>query len=563
MMIMKFNKMIRNKVVWWIIAGVVIVTFVGFFTPNGGCDKGRPVGKAGTLDGVPVTDSELRQARLNTYMGLCLSVGKIITITPRLDRELREMSWKRVAALRAAQEMGITSSPEEVLAMLKRDPQFQEDGTFSKQRYQYFCQSVLGSLNVSMPQFEHQLTENIILQKLHGIASSAVWVSATELNRMAARYADSFRIDYISLDTNSIPPESVTVSESDLQSYYTRNTNAFMVPPKVAVRYIDIPVADYMTKAVEKVDTNSIEEYYASHNDEFSTTDTNGVKSVTPFETVSAVISNRLIHAAAIQLARDAANDLSDSLVPDLKGNSLSFDAMAAKAKLSVHKTDLFDRESELPGIDAGMAFKAAAFRVRPANDERFSDAIAGSNHIYLLTLATNTEAYIPAFDAVRSQVKPLAVSKAILEALDQKAKALHLFFQTGLNNKKSFISLAKEMTLNVHTTAVFSAYSAPDNLSSPEILSDITARNAGELSDVLPGADGLIIAYVVERTPASPDELSSVQNQVMTSTIRRRTRLLFGEWQKSLIAGGKKKDLQTVESSNEKNPVGDDALDY
>ena len=118
-------------------------------------------------------------------------------------------------------------------------------------------------------------------------------------------------------------------------------------------------------------------------------------------------------------------------------------------------------------------------------------------------------------------------------------------------------------MTLNVHTTAVFSAYSAPDNLSSPEILSDITARNAGELSDVLPGADGLIIAYVVERTPASPDELSSVQNQVMTSTIRRRTRLLFGEWQKSLVAGGKKKDLQTVESSNEKFPVGDDALDY
>ena len=560
MLIMKFNKMIRNKVVWWFIAGIVIITFVGWFSPRGGCDNGRPVGTAGTLNGNPVTDQELREARLNTYMGLCLSVGRIITITPRLDKELREMSWKRVAALRAAHEMGITSSPDEVLAMLKRDPQFQEAGVFSRQKYQYFCQSVLGSLNATMSQFEHQLTENIILQKLHGLTAAAVWVSPEELNRMTARYADSFRLDYVSLDTNSIPADTVKVTEADLQAYFTQNTNAFMVPRKVSVRYIDIPVTDYLTKALDKVDTNSIEEYYAAHSDEFTTADTNGVKTATPLEQVSAVISNRLIHEAAVQLARDAANDLSDSLVPDPRaGNAATFESVAAKARRPVLKTDLFDMETELSGIDAGAAFNRAAFRLRPAADERFSDAIAGSNHVYLLTLTTNTEAYIPEFNAVRDQVKAPAFTKATIEALGKKAKDLHLYFQTGLNNKQTFLGLAKSMTLNVHTTAVFSAYSAPDELSSPEILDDITARNAGELSDVLPGATGLIIAYITERTPASADELSSVQHQVVTSTIRRRTRILFGEWQKSLVSGDKKKDTHVVESTTDSTPVDDD----
>ena len=559
MMIMKFNKMIRNKVVWWIIAGVVIVTFVGFFSPRGGCDNGRPLSAAGTLDGKPVTDNELRQARLNTYMGFCLSVGKIITITPRLDNELREQAWRRIAALRAAHDLNITASPNEVLSMLQRDPQFQEAGTFSKQRYLVFCQSVLGSLNATMAQFEHHLAENIILQKLHAVTASAVWVSPEELNRMAARYADSFRLDYVTLTTNVIAPGAVTVSEDDLRTYYDRNTNTFMVPHKVAVRYIEIPAHEFLAKAGEKMDTNSVEDYYTIHADEFTTTETNGTKTAIPIESVATVISNRIIHDAAIQLARDAANDLGDSLVPDRDGNAPSFESVAAKAGRKVHTTGLFDADAIVTAIDAGNAFNVAAFRLRPAADESFSDAVAGSNHVYLMTLMTNTEAYIPEFEAIRGQIKPLAVAKATLDALEKKAQDLHLFFQTGLNNKQSFVSLAKAKALNVNTTAVFSAVSAPDALSSPEILGDITVRNAGELSEVLPGANGLIIAYVAERKPAGADELATGQNQVATSVIRRRSRIIFGEWQKSLISNGKKKDNQVVEPVSDSSPGDDD----
>jgi len=560
MMIMKFNKMIRNKVVWWIIAGIVIITFVGWFSPKGGCEDSRPAGVAGMLDGKPVTDNELRQARLNNYMGLCLSVGKIITITPRLDKELRAQSWKRIAALRAAAEMNITASPEEVLATLKRDPQFQEGGAFSKQRYLVYCQSVLGSLNATMAQFEHQIAENIILQKLHSITASAVWLSPEELKNLAGRYADSFRIDYINLDTNAIPVGSITVSDAEIQTYYNQHTNAFVVPPKVAVRYIEVPVSKYLAKAVEKVDTNALEDYYASHSDEFMTTDTNGVKTATPFEQVATVISNRLLHETATQLARDAVNDLSDSLVPDRDGNALTLDAVAAKAGYKVHKTDLFDVESDVPGIDA-TAFTTAAFRLHAAADECFSDAVAGTNHVYLMAFATNTEATLPEFETLKARIKPLAINKARQDALQQKARDLRQYFQAGLNNRKSFASLAAAKSLSVQTTAVFSAYSAPDALSSSEILGDITVRNAGELSDVLPGANSLIIAYVKERRPADSDELATVKNQVAMTVIRRRSRILFGEWQQSLVAGDKKKDSQVVEEKADTSPSSDDDL--
>lgn len=545
MLIMKFNKIIRNKLVWWIFGSIVIFSFVSYFGPSGGCDAPKAAQGIGSLDGIKVSDNEFRQARFNTYLGICLSVGRVINITPRLEKELREQAWKRIAALRAAREMNLTASPAEVLAMLKRDPQFQSDTGFSKQRYQVFCQNVLGTLNASVAQFEEQLAENIILQKLHNITASAVWVSPDELKRMASRYADSFRVDYINLSTNLVKPGEIKVTDADQRAYYTQHTNDFVVPPMVNVNYVKIPASNYLAKAMEKVDTNTVEDYYAAHSDEFSTTDTNGVKVATPIEQVSGVISNRLIHETAIQLARDAANELADALVPSREGKAPTFEAIAAKAKLEIHKTDLFDAENEVPGIDADLAFNKAAFRLRPTADECFSDAIPGKDYVYLMTLGTNTDAYVPAFEVVQDKVHSLALAQAAEATLEKKAGEIHDYLKAGLARKQAFTDLAREKALNVSTSALFSANSAPDALSSSEILNDITMRNAGELSDVVRGTDGLMIAYIVERRPAAADELSTIQNQVVMNVIRRRARILFGEWQNSLVAGDRKKDNQ------------------
>lgn len=552
MMIMKFNKMIRNKVVWWIIGSIVIFSFVGWFTPRGGCDKPKTAPAAGTLDGQPVTDNELREARNSIYVGYCLSVNEVIKITPKQERELRAQAWKRIAALRTARELGLTASPEEVLAQLKRDPQFQAEGGFSKQRYQLFQQNVLGALRTSVAQFEKQLAENIILQKLHNITASAVWMSQAELLQMASRYADSFRIEYVNLGTNLVPASEVKVTDADLHACYAKNTNSLTVPPKAAVNYIRIPIADYLTKVADSVDTNAIADFYDAHTDEYSTTDTNGVKIAMPLETVSGEISNKLVHAAASQLARDAANSIGDLMIPNRAGRAPTLEAIAAASNLVVVKTGLFDAGSEIQGIDAGRTFNTAAFLLRPTADECFSDAIVGSNYVYLMTLQTNTDAYIPSFEAVKDQVKPIATAEAMMSALTKKAQEIRQFFQSGLNQKQSFSSLALAKGLNVSTTEYFSAQTAPDAVSSQEILDDITLRNANELTDVLQGVNGLMIAHIVNRRAAGADELSTIQNQVAMNKMRQRARILFGELQNSLVAGKLKKDTGEVPETTE-----------
>jgi len=555
MMIMKFNKMIRNKVVWWIIGGIVIITFVGWFSPRGGCDSAKPANDIGSLDGKPVTDAQLRHARFNTYLNVCLMMGRIPTITPKMDQELRAMSWRRIAALRAAEELKLTASLDEVLIAITSDKQFQDEGRFNPQRYQLFCRESLSRLNATPAQFEQQLSENIVLQKLHNITASAIWVSPTELNRMAARYADSYKLEYINISTNLISAKDIKLTETDLKTYYAAHTNEFLVPAKVSVRYLQLPASNYFSKVTDKVDTNTIEDYYLAHTDDYSTVGTNDVKVSIPLEAVSQEISNKLIHEAALQMAADTLSELSDALVPNREGKASTFEAIAQSAKLPILESGLFDANTPVPGIDATLTFNEAAFRLRPSADEYFSTAIPGKNHAYLLALSTNTDAYIPAFEEVKKQVEPLALSHAIQSTLDKHASDLHQFFQTGLNSNRSFAALAKEKSMNVSTTEYFSASAAPDALSSSEILSDITLHNPGELSEILPGTSGLMIAYIVDRRPAGQSELSTIQNQVMMNTIRRRARIIFNDWEKSLVSGDRMKDKYKPEEIVEDTP--------
>jgi peptidyl-prolyl cis-trans isomerase D len=543
MMIMKFNKMIRNKVVWWIIGGIVIITFVGWFSPSGGCETSIPTNDIGSIDGKPVTDSELRQARFHTYMNVCLMMGRIPQITPMMDKELRAMSWRRIAALRAAKDLNLSASPDEVLEAITKDPQFQDEGRFNPQKYQIFCRDVLSRLSATAPQFEQQLAENIILQKLRNISASGIWLAPSELKRMASRYADSFKLEYVDISTNLISAKDVKITDSDLKSYYSTHSNEFRIPAQVGVRYIQLPVSTYLTKVTDKVDTNAIEDYYLSHTDDYSYEGTNGVKIAKPLEEVSLQISNKLIHEAAMQMASDTLNELSDAMVPNQKGKAATFEDVAKKAQLPILTTPLFDISTPIRGIDASLAFNEAAFRLRPGAEDYFSAAIPGEKYSYLMALNTNVESYIPEFEAVKNEVQPLAQAKAVQSALDKKAADIHQFIQTGLNNKRSFASLAKEKSMNVSTTEYFAASAAPDALSSSEILGDITLRNPGELSEVLPGTSGLLIAYIVDRRPAGQSELGTIQNQVLMNITRRRARVMFNEWEKSLVSGNRMVD--------------------
>ena len=537
MLITKFNKMIRNRIVWWIIGGIVIVTFVGWFSPRGGCEPLPKSGEIGTLHGVPVTQAELQQARFNTYLGILLMVGHQIPMTEEFDAELQDQAWKRVAALREAQALGITASEDEVLDVLQHDKEFSVNGVFSKERYAQFVRSVLGALNATVGQFENQLAENIVLQKLQNVTASAAWVSPADMSRIVARYADSFAIQYVTLSSNAVAG-ALTLPEADVQAFFDAHTNLFEIPERVDVQYVQYKASDYLAHAT--TDGQAVEEYYDMHSEEFTKVDTNDVKTVTPLDDVRGSISNKLVNLAALELARNAASDFVVALAPARDGSATPFPALAAATGLTLRTTGLFDARTGPANMKVSHAFVEAAFRLRPNPDEYFSDAVVESNMVYVLGLLTNTESRIPEFAEVKDKVLPFAVAKARQDKLVKMAGELHDRLAAALKTGKTFKQAAQAESLNVATSGVFSATSAPEELSGGEVLEDITMRDSGELSAVLPSTNGLMIAYIAERKPASEDEIGAVKAQLGVNIARRRARALFADWQDLLIRKGK-----------------------
>ena len=532
--------MIRNRVVWWIIGGIVIITFVGWFSPRGGCDTVTTKNQVGSLNGEPVTDAELRLARFNSYMMLCMMVGRQIPITTEVDKELRDQAWRRLAALRMAAKLGITTTTDEVLETIRQDPQFQANGAFSRSRYEAFERGVLANLGASAAQFEEQLHETITLQKLQNLTACAAWISPAEMQKTVARYADVFSVQSVVIASNLVPAD-VKVTDGEARRFFDANTNLFVIPDKVALKVVTYPVSEYLAKA--HTDNAAVEEYYDTHTDEFSTTDTNGTKSITPIEQVRGTISNKLLHVSAVDEARNAAATFSEALAPGRDGTATSFEKVAADRGLTVTTTPLFAAGEKIPGLETSREFFLTAFRLRPTPDDYFSDPVAASNHVYVLAFLTNTDARVPEFDEVRAEVMPHAVEKAREDLLAKKAAAIRDRFQSALNNRKTLEEAARAEGLNVSTTMTFSVYTAPDSLGTREILEDITLRNSGELSAVLTTTNGLLIAYISDRKPAGKDESDVVRSQVGMNIIRRRARTLFSEWENYLLRIGNKQD--------------------
>ena len=531
MLITKFNKMIRNRIVWWIIGSIVIITFVGWFSPRGSCERMPKESHLGSLNGEPVDDAEYREARAHQYLTYCLMARRPLNNTPQLVKYLDEQAWKRIAALRTARQLGLASTGEEVLKAIVSSSEFQENGAFNRNLYD----ALVHSLNTTKDRFEQVLAENILLQKLQYVCGSAAWVSPLEMQTMVARYSDLFQVQYAVVTTNRIPP--VQLTDADRRAYFDAHTNQFVIPDQVSVRYAALPVSNRLDGM--KIDRDAIEQYYDDHAADYMTAGTNGEKTAIPLDTVSATISNLLLHEEARQKTRDAAIDFVTALTPGRDGSAPTFEALAASNSFAVHTTGLFDASTVPAEIEAKRAFAQSAFRLRATPEDYFSDPVTGSNFVYVMALASNAEARLPEFDEVRDKVTPLAEEKAAADKLAEMAKALRDRIQSKLG-ARSFEDLAREQSLNVSTAAEFSVYTAPEGLNTPEILDAIASRNSGELSDVAPGTNGLLIAYIVKRAPAAKDEADVVRSQVVAGLTRKRARTLFGEWEDSMIRTGR-----------------------
>lgn len=537
MLISKFNRIIRSRIVWTLLGGVFALSLVVFIGPNtGSCSPNGDVGPVeGTLNGKPVSSHEFRLARFYE-----LRMREPSNMSDEAQARLRQRVWGRIAALRAAEEMGITVSDEEMAAVIQRDPSFTDSrkGTFSKDLY---ARIIMEQLRTTVETFEDFLRQDMILQKVHQTMQSAVWSPASEISSKLNGMTDILTVQGIMMSRDTLAPLP-QVSLDDARKLFEEKPDMFRIPNKRAVRYVSFAIKDADEKAPADEDVRA---FYDQNADRYTRPGTNGDSVAVPIEEVRAEIVSNIQHRAAVNTAREAAMSFLLDLQPDRPGaTAKTFEARAATGGMQIQTSRLFSANDRLPEFKAGTDFAKRAFMLdAEVRDTAVSDPVVGENAVFLMALQTNIEARLPDFKEVEDRAMRLARERRRAEMFQSKCEEVRKSVSEAVGAGKTLDAAVASLGVTVTNFPTFSIYSQGEEEQSFDyadaVKPAVMSLRQGDVSSVIPLGEDALVVYMKNRKAG--DLLSAeVLRPELTSRINGyRANLLFSEWQDHLLKAG------------------------
>jgi len=538
MLITKFNKMIRNRWLWGAFAVIVVIAFVGVFSPSaGGDDPDRRQGIA-RIYGEDIGARDFALARF-----FAMGMRDMSGMSPEVHERVSERSWQRLAALMTAERMGIRTTDAEVAQQLQRDPNFAVNGRFSSEKYRQIIRSQW-RFKDSVEMFEEYLRQEMTLQKLMQLLESAVWVSPFELAERTQSLTDEYVVHCLVLpvDTNA----TVQLDTEDLAAFYEEHKELFREPERMRVRYVAFPISNYLASV--EVREDDVLQYYTNRLDTYSFTNAEGLLTYQPLEEVREEIAGLLADREAAFEAKDDATRFVVALAPDRAGRAPSMDEAARSEGLEISTSGYFAAYEDVPGMDVGPDFNRAALRLDADDPEGyFSDAVTGQDAVYVLAALDSAESHVPAFSNVVDGVRALAEQDALGQARLDGAAAVRDGLAESVMQGKSFEKAVSEAGLNIVTSCTFSAHSATleDVFHAELLLPELITLESGEFTPAIEIDEGLLMAYVAERRPAPLGSVGLTRAEVLAALNRYRAETLFGDWQETNLKEAGFEDLR------------------
>lgn len=542
MMITRFHKLIQSKVVWYIILGVIVIAFVGFFTPTMRSGGGTASNKqfVGELFGEKVSGPQYRRAWQDTYIWYTLSAGRQIPMNEQMSQRLEQEAWVRLAALKKAEEEKMLVTDAEVVEQIRQMPVFlSESGTFDSARYK----AILSQLGLSPSQADELFRDQIALYKLMYRPMQAALIPPSELEEAYHMYTDRVVLDYAVLKREDVAKD-VTVTREEAEAFYNENPKQFEMPPKVRVSYVEFPVEDFVDDVDEvsedealQVYNRNLEAYRIEPAEDVETTGDVATVEYKDFEEVKPEIVEQLRTASARRMAAQRASDLVAEIAPRAEDESPDFTGAAKDAGLEIRSLAAFGANETLPGIDPTAPFRQAAFGLQDNNFSSFSDPVVGQDSVYVLTLEQRYAAFVPPFDAVEADAMEAARNRAVTEKLAEEALEVVSAAEAAIEEGKTFAEGVALFDLDVQTTEEFDATEQLDNPYADVLIPASLNVEEGEVCQPAPVEDGVLIAHVAERTSTDMAiGLPALREDLIAGLSRAREQRLVASWQNALL---------------------------
>ena len=524
MFIYHFNRMIRNRILWIVFAVVIAIAFLSVdscYRNPGGRDRGAPDDE-GEIGGRPVKSAEYDFAR---------------RIVENATRDLSPAAtetqiWAHIAAMRTAEEMGITATAAEIRERIASMPDFQDAGVFSPARYEM---AVTKALGISTRAFERMQADYIVLFKLMAAVTAGSAPSRMAVDDQVAQYTDTYTFRYATI-SNAFANAEVEAGDDDLRDYYERNSENFALPDRVKVRYAALAVTNF-TPAVALDDIAAdVDDYYASDPSRFTRRGTNGVEQLTLEEARPQIVEEltleEAVHIATTNLA---------AFMESVATNDLESFSWRAKARgLETRDTPLFAYDASfVPGVESAALeeFRETATDLDASRADAWYGIARGKRNVYLLRIVTNDVAHTPSFESLKETLAPLAVAEKRAKLFDDAADKTYASLKEAMAGKdfrEAFPAACESLGLPVSSNITFSASTFdPGQLPDARaILPAVMRLRAGDVSSPVKVFDGAVVVCVESREPSANDfEAQQARGAVESQLARSNDALFFSDW--------------------------------
>ncbi|MBM3341323.1 MAG: peptidylprolyl isomerase [Betaproteobacteria bacterium] len=528
-----FDFIDRNKRVLQLILALLIIppfAFFGVDTYLRGGDSSPPVA---SVNGLHIAQHEFnlelreRQEVLQNMAGGKADAAMLDN--PEVRLSVAESLVNRTLLLQHASRARLTVPDQQLQTILSQAPQFQEDGKFSKDRYEQFLRA-RGRTEVA---FETDIRRDLMLQQAYDPYGPANFLPRTVVQRLARLTETQREASIVTLAPERFESK-VTLEPDAAKKFYDSHPDEFRIPEQVRVEYVVLSL-DAMLPAVT-VNPEDVKRVYDDQ-----------VRRMTLQETRQASHILVAVDAQAPAADKQAARAKAADLLKQVQAKPAIFADLA--------KAHSQDPGSAVNGGDLGLfkrgdmtkPFADAAFGMKVGE---ISGLVESEFGIHIIRLTAINPAKAPAFEAQRAQIENELKRNAARKDFAAKADQFNEIVFTQPDSLKPAAELIKAPI----EKSGFVSRAGGDTplLGNPKLLQAIFSEDVlknkrnTEAVEVAPGV--LVAARVLEHKPAALRPFEDVQSAVAVRLTRQRAAQLAAQEGRAMLESlrqGKDAQLQ------------------
>ena len=517
---------------WWIIAGLTIISFVYFMgqapNRNGG---GRSTGNFGTIYGHTILAQDFQRAQAGFYLYYWMRNGQWPDKSAGFNRDdLDREVYIRLLLEHKAQKLGVqvgadalVTAANDLLRSLGRNGQPIAMDKFEQQ--------VLQPEGLGAADLQNFLRDELVVQQLIQVYGlPGVLVTPAEVAQLYDREHQEVSAQAVFFDASNYLAQ-VTVTPAAVAQFYTNNLAVYRLPDRVQVSYVFFNVTNYLSQAKAEWEKTNFTEYVNSVYAQYGASQFPEAK--TPDE-AKAKIRELLIRDRALRAARQQANDFANAVFGMTPATPNNLAIYAKQKGLGAGVTAPFSASYGPEEFNAPAAFTKSAFQL--SSDEPFAGPIPAADGVYVIALANQVPSSIPPFEQISARVTQDYRNRTAVALAQNAGTNFYFTAEVQIAAGKTFAqaAVADGQSPQVLPAFSLSTQELPElggHASLNQVKQAAFTTQPGQVSRFQATADGGFILFLQQLLPVDTSRRSAELPQFTAQVRRARQSEAFNLW--------------------------------